>query len=124
RTALRRIRAGDIDKVVLARDLVGRLPENADLRLLLDELALGYPDTWTYAVDGTVGSSPETLVSVERGTVRARVLAGSSRRGESPAADQELATELTTSTKDIDEHGYAVRSVLSALKPFTPAIAA
>src|SRR5690606_13107030 len=37
---------------------------------------------------------------------------------------QQLATELTTSTKDIDEHGYAVRSVLSALKPFTPAIAA
>ena len=54
-----------LEKVVLARDLVGHLPAGADLRRVLVDLALGYPDTWTFAVDGLIGSSPETLVRVD-----------------------------------------------------------
>ena len=113
--AVRRIRAGEIDKVVLARDLVGHLPEEADLRRVLVDLALGYPDTWTFAVDGLLGSSPETLVRVNHGVVTARVLAGSIGRGADAEADHAAALALATSTKDLDEHRFAVQSVLSAL---------
>jgi menaquinone-specific isochorismate synthase len=113
--AVRRIREGELSKVVLSRDLVGHLPDQADLRRVLGELALGYPDTWTFAVDGLLGSSPETLVRVNHGTVSARVLAGSIGRGADAEADQAAALTLATSTKDLDEHRFAVQSVLNSL---------
>lgn len=113
--AVRRIQAGELNKVVLARDLVGHLPEGADLRRVLVDLALSYPDTWTFAVDGLLGSSPETLVRVNHGIVTARVLAGSIGRGTDAESDHAAAVALATSTKDLDEHRFAVESVLSSL---------
>ncbi|SEB47540.1 isochorismate synthase [Paramicrobacterium humi] len=122
--AIERIAAGELDKVVLARDLVGGVPQGADVRRLLLDLALGYPDCWTYAVDGLMGSSPETLVSVTRGTVSARVLAGTTARGDGPDADEQAAVGLATSQKDNDEHEFAVQSVVRALQPHTSHLAA
>lgn len=119
-----RILQGGLKKVVLARDLVGHVPEEADLRRVLLELALGYPDTWTFSVDGHLGSSPETLVRVTDGMVTARVLAGSHARGSDAEADAAAATELATSSKDLDEHRFAVESVLAALRPHGPGITA
>jgi menaquinone-specific isochorismate synthase len=116
-TALARIRAHDLSKVVLARDAVGAIPPGADLRRILSELASGYPDCWTFAVDRLIGSSPETLVIAEHGTVSARVLAGSMARGADALLDQEAAVALATSTKDLDEHQFALRSVLASLAP-------
>jgi menaquinone-specific isochorismate synthase len=115
--ALVHLRAGELSKVVLARSMVGHLPDGADLRVLLAELATGYPDTWTFAVDGLIGSSPETLVTASHGSVTARVLAGSAPRGADPAADQESAAALATSSKDLDEHQFALRSLLASLAP-------
>lgn len=122
--AVASIRAGAAHKIVLARDLAGHLPEGADLRRVLVDLALGYPDTWTYAIDGLLGSSPETLVRVGRGRVSARVLAGSIGRGADADADHAAAVRLATSTKDLDEHRYAVESVLQALEPHARAVVA
>jgi menaquinone-specific isochorismate synthase len=116
-SALVHLRAGELSKVVLARSMIGQLPEGADLRVLLGELATGYPDTWTFAVDGLIGSSPETLVTANHGSVTARVLAGSAPRGADPAADQDAAAALATSTKDLDEHQFALRSLLASLAP-------
>ncbi|MDQ1545168.1 MAG: menaquinone-specific isochorismate synthase [Actinomycetota bacterium] len=115
--ALGHLRAGELSKVVLARSMVGHLPGGADLRVLLGELATGYPDTWTFAVDGLIGSSPETLVTASHGSVTARVLAGSAPRGADPAADLESAAALATSSKDLDEHQFALRSLLASLAP-------
>lgn len=122
--ARERILAGELKKVVLARDLVGKVPEGADLRRVLLELALGYPDTWTFSVDGHLGSSPETLVRVADGDVTARVLAGSHARGADAEADAAAALELATSSKDLDEHRFAVESVLAALRPQGAGVAA
>jgi menaquinone-specific isochorismate synthase len=123
-TSVARILAGDLKKVVLARDLRGHVPEGADLRRVLLELALGYPDTWTFAVDGHLGSSPETLVRVHAGDVTARVLAGSHARGADAETDAAAALELATSGKDLDEHRFAVESVLAALRPHGAGISA
>jgi len=117
RTAVDRINRGDLSKAVLARDLVGRLPSGADLRLITAELSLGYPDCWTFAVDGLIGSSPETLIRADHGTVSARVLAGSRARGVDALSDQDAAVALATSTKDQDEHQYALQSLLTSLRP-------
>ena len=113
-----------MSKVVLARDLVGSVPAGSDLRRLVRALASGYPDCWTYAVDGIIGASPETLVTVSGGTVTARVLAGTAPRGADADADTAASLALATSAKDQDEHLYAVQSVLASLRPHTSALAA
>lgn len=115
--AVERIREHDLSKVVIARDLSGHLPLESDVRRTLVELALGYPECWTFAVDGLLGSSPETLVRVHHGTVGARVLAGTISRGRDAASDHDAAAALTASAKDQDEHRFAVASVLDALRP-------
>jgi len=121
---VRHIAERDLSKVVLARDLVGHLPDEADLRRVVTELALGYPDCWTYAVDGLIGSSPETLIRAHDGELDARVLAGTMSRGSDADADTEAALALATSTKDADEHEFAVQSVLASLRPHTSSITA
>ena len=122
--AIAAIHTGSVRKVVLARDLVGHLPEGADLRRVLLELALGYPDGFTYAVNGLIGSSPETLVRVDHGEVGARVLAGSIGRGSDAETDHDAAVSLATSTKDLDEHAYAIASVLRVLEPHSSVLTA
>lgn len=123
-SAVERIEHGDLSKVVLARDLTGHLPHESDLRRALVELALGYPECWTFAVDGLVGSSPETLVRVDHGSVSARVLAGTISRGTDSVSDHDAAVTLASSTKDQDEHRYAVASVVDALREHSADLAA
>jgi menaquinone-specific isochorismate synthase len=124
RQALGRIAAGELSKVVLARDLTGSIPAGSDLRRLVRALSTGYPDTWAFAVDGLIGASPETLVTVHERTVTARVLAGTAGRGADADADTAVSAALASSTKDLDEHQYAVQSVLASLRPHTRALAA
>ena len=117
--AISRIRNDGVSKIVMARDLVGHLQAEDDIRATIVTLAQSYPDCWTYSVDGLIGSSPETLVSVHHNRMDARVLAGTASRGIDSASDLESAADLASSTKDLDEHGFAVRSVVEALAPFT-----
>ena len=115
--AVERIAAGDLDKVVLARDLEAVAERPVDLRWVLARLADGYPSCWTFAVDGLVGATPELLVRSERGLVTSRVLAGTIRRTGDDEHDLALAGSLARSSKDLEEHEYAVRSVADALSP-------
>ena len=124
RQALGRIADGELSKVVLARDLTGSIPAGSDLRRLVRALSTGYPDTWAFAVDGLIGASPETLVTVQQRTVTARVLAGTIGRGADADADTVASAHLASSTKDLDEHEYAVQSVLASLRPHTRVLAA
>ncbi|WP_238476230.1 isochorismate synthase [Agromyces mariniharenae] len=117
--AVRRIDAGDLEKVVLARQLLGELQEEDGLRATINRLAEDYPDTWVYAVDGLIGASPETLVRVDHGTVSARVLAGTTARGAGEASDRERAAALAASAKDLAEHALAVASAVKRLEPHT-----
>jgi menaquinone-specific isochorismate synthase len=111
------IRDGRVDKVVLARDLVGRIGEGDDRRGILQRLAERYPSTSVFAVDGLLGASPETLVRVRGGDARCRVLAGTAARWADDATDAHAASSLAASPKNRGEHELAVRSVLTALAP-------
>lgn len=117
--AVRRIDDGKLEKVVLARQLIGELHEEDGLRAVINRLAEDYPDTWVYAVDGMIGASPETLVRVDHGTVSARVLAGTTSRGAGEASDRERAAALASSAKDLAEHALAVASAVQRLAPHT-----
>jgi len=115
--AVRRIEAGDLEKVVLARDLTATAAAPIDVRWPLARLATGYPMCWTFHVDGMFGATPEMLVRRERGLVTSRVLAGTIRRTGADERDLALAATLARSSKDLEEHEYAVRSVADALEP-------
>lgn len=120
--AVGRIRAGRLSKVVLARDLIGHIAPDADLRHAIEHLARSYASSYTYAVEGLIGSSPELLIAASGGTLDARVLAGSAPRGDDAALDAGAADTLVRSRKDLDEHAFALDSVLGALQPHTSAL--
>ncbi len=113
--AVRRIRAGELDKVVLARDVVANVDGPIDVRHLLLRLARSYPSCWTFHVDGLVGATPELLVRRTGDLVTSRVLAGTVRRRGNDQADASLAQALLQSGKDTEEHEFAVHSVARAL---------
>ena len=115
--AVRRIGAGELEKVVLARDLIATAEKPLDVRWPLRRLAEDYRTCWTFHVDGLFGASPEMLVRRERGLVTSRVLAGTIRRTADDDRDLALAATLAHSSKDLEEHEYAVRSVADALEP-------
>lgn len=112
-----RIAAGELDKIVLARDVEANLIEPLDVRWPLARLAGEYPSCWTFHIDGFFGSTPEMLVRLERGLITSRVLAGTIRRSGDDERDLALAGSLARSSKDLEEHEYAVRSVADALAP-------
>ena len=115
--AVSRINRGDLEKVVLARDLIATSDADVDVRWPLRRLAETYPMCWTFHVDGLFGATPEMLVRRERGLVTSRVLAGTIRRTGDDERDLALAATLARSSKDLEEHEYAVRSVAEALEP-------
>jgi menaquinone-specific isochorismate synthase len=116
--AIIRIEKTGVDKVVLARDLVATTSADIDARPILKKLAAEYPSTWTFAVDGLVGATPELLLRLSKGMVTSRVLAGTIPKTGEDAKDLALAASLARSSKDLEEHEYAVRSVADALEPF------
>lgn len=116
--AVLHLNAAELDKVVLARDLIATADAAVDVRWPLRRLGTNYEMCWTFHVDGLFGATPEMLVRRERGLVTSRVLAGTIRRTGDDAHDVALAGQLARSSKDLEEHEYAVRSVADALAPY------
>jgi menaquinone-specific isochorismate synthase len=116
--AVERIAAGELGKVVLARDVLVTADHPLDPRRLLLRLAARFPSCWTFAVDGLLGATPELLLSRTGGVVESRVLAGTGSRAADPAADAVLAEAFAGSAKDHAEHRYAIDSLADALRPF------
>jgi menaquinone-specific isochorismate synthase len=115
--AVAAIKAGNLQKVVLARDVFATAAEPIDARVLLQRLARRYPDCFTFACDGMIGATPELLVSRDGPQVSALVLGGTLPRGADPAQDLALGEELLASAKNHEEHAYAVDSIREALAP-------
>ncbi|MHA7240062.1 isochorismate synthase [Arthrobacter sp. TMS1-12-1] len=117
---VKHVRAGELSKLVLARDVVAHLGTPVATAQVLRDLAVRYEDCWTYAVDGLIGSTPEMLIKVENSTARARVLAGTLDRANAPAGDPGYADRvLAGSEKQLHEHQIAIDSLTDTLQPFT-----
>ncbi len=117
-TAVEKIKSGNLEKVVLARDIVAESNKEIDTQTLLQRLETEYPSTWVFLVENLVGATPELLVRLSKSLVTSRVLAGTIRKTGDEAKDLSLAATLAKSSKDLEEHEYAVRSVADALAPF------
>ncbi len=116
------IRTGEVDKVVLARDLVVRAGAPLDARWIVNRLINRYPTCWTYLVDGLVGATPELLMRRQGGLATSRVLAGTVSLDPRNTNSLVKAAELATSSKDVAEHEFAVESVARALEPYCSAM--
>ena len=117
-SAISAIKSNVLEKVVLARDVTATSKSEISVRSLLQRLEIEYPSTWIFLVDGLIGATPELLVRLSKSLVTSRVLAGTIRKTGNEDRDLTLAASLAKSSKDLEEHEYAVRSVADALAPF------
>jgi menaquinone-specific isochorismate synthase len=112
-----KIKTGGLEKVVLARFTTATSDSKIEVRNLLKHLQSEYPSTWVFANTGLVGATPELLVRLSKSLVTSRILAGTIRKTGDDERDLALAGSLARSSKDLEEHEYAVRSVADALAP-------
>jgi salicylate biosynthesis isochorismate synthase/menaquinone-specific isochorismate synthase len=121
--AVERIRAGELQKVVLAREVVVRAPVAHDPGAVLGMLREGFPSCYVFAVgrgDATfMAASPELLVRRDGQRASTVALAGSTRRSADPAVDAHLGERLLQSTKDREENAIVARRIARALRPYS-----
>ncbi len=118
---VQRIRAGELEKIVLARDVEVRAPVDHDLGAVLGLLRQAFPSCYVFAVGrgdaAFVAASPEVLVRRDGARASTVALAGSSRRSADPAIDEHLGEQLLRSDKDREENEIVVRRIARALRP-------
>jgi isochorismate synthase len=123
-SAAARLRAGEAEKVVLAREVMARGDGVVAAAMVARSLRSAYPSCFVYLVtgaDGTafVGASPELLVRRSGARAYAQPMAGSVARGANEVEDDRLAHQLEQSAKDGAEHQVVADFVVNALQPFS-----
>ncbi|TNJ61569.1 isochorismate synthase DhbC [Paenibacillus hemerocallicola] len=134
-----RMKAGELDKVVLSRTLHLTSASSVDVHQLLRSLARHNVHGYTFAVDTNdgpyygsgpnavsrprigktmIGASPELLVSRKGLHISSNPLAGSSPRSADPVEDRQRSANLLRSAKDRHEHALVVDAVAAALRPY------
>ena len=100
------IRAGDIFQVVLSQRFSGpfALPPFSLYRALRRINPAPYLSFLDFGAFQICCSSPEILVRVRDGAVTIRPIAGTRRRGATPAEDDALASDLLADPKELSEH--------------------
>jgi menaquinone-specific isochorismate synthase len=114
--ALDRIRAGELEKVVLAQQLTARLHGAFRLPDALSRLDRAYPGCYRFAIDPGIGAmffgaTPERLITLADEQVQTVALAGSVGRGGTEREDERLAAELEASEKIRHEHDLVVGAI-------------
>ena len=124
-----RLRSGEAEKVVLAREVLARGDGVVSAGMVVRGLRAAYPSCFTYLVagaDGTAlaGASPELLVRRTGNRAFSQPMAGSVARGATDVEDDRLARQLAQSAKDKSEHEVVATFVQEALRPFSSAVRA
>jgi isochorismate synthase len=121
--AVQRIRGGELEKVVLAREVEVRAPVAHDPAAILGLLREAFPSCYVFAVgrgEATfLAASPELLIRREGQRASTVALAGSARRSADPAVDDHLGEQLLRSDKDREENAIVVRRIARALRPLS-----
>lgn len=117
--ATARIRAGELDKVVLAREITVTADAPISIATVLLRLSQHYAGCFLYLVDGYCGATPELLVGRSGDVVRAQPMAGTKPRRGDPDADAVLAAELLASATYRQEHQVTIDAVHDTLLAFS-----
>jgi menaquinone-specific isochorismate synthase len=126
--AVERIRAGELEKVVLAREVRAHAAREHDPAAVLGALRELFPACYCWCV-GTpeaafVGASPELLVRRDGQRAQTVALAGTTRRSADPAVDDHLGEQLLGSAKDREEQAIVARRIERTLAPVSLWVAA
>jgi menaquinone-specific isochorismate synthase len=119
--AVERIQQGELEKIVLAREVRAHAPAPPDPGAVLGALRDVFPACFCWCV-GTpelafVGASPELLVRRDGARAQTVALAGTTRRSADPAVDDHLGEQLLRSVKDREEQAIVARRIERTLEP-------
>jgi salicylate biosynthesis isochorismate synthase len=113
--AVELIRSGEMEKIVLAREVQVHAPGVYDPAAVFGVLRAEFPSCFVFCVgrgeSTLVAASPELLVRREGHRVSTLALAGSTRRSADPAVDDHLGEQLLRSRKDREEQAIVVRRI-------------
>ena len=119
--AVEQIRAGSLEKIVLAREVAVHAPAPHDPAAIFAVLREGFPACFCFCAGrgdaAFVAASPELLIRREGMRASTLALAGSTRRSADPAVDDHLGEQLLRSDKDRAEQAIVARRIERALRP-------
>jgi menaquinone-specific isochorismate synthase len=115
------MQAGGLRKVVLARASEVSCGDSIQVDQVLKNLDEQYPGCYRFLFEpqprhAFLGATPELLVKVAGTELTTMGLAGSIRRGQTPAEDEQLAQEMLNSPKERYEHRLVVEELRRRLK--------
>jgi len=126
--AVERIRAGDFEKIVLAREVAVHAPGDHDPAAVFGVLRAAFSSCYVFCAGrgdaAFIAASPELLVRREGLRASTVALAGSTRRSADPAVDDHLGEQLMRSGKDREEQAIVTRRIARALRPHAVWVAA
>ncbi len=126
--AVETIRAGRIQKIVLAREVHVHAPDDYDPAALFGVLRDAFPSCFVFCVgrgEATlIAASPELLVRREGQRVSTIALAGSTRRSADPAVDAHLGERLMRDESYREEHAIVARRIERTLNRYAVWVAA
>ncbi|MBS1887746.1 MAG: isochorismate synthase [Actinobacteria bacterium] len=119
--ATARIATGEMEKVVLAREVIVSAAAAHDPASIFGGMREQFPACFCFCA-GTpeaafVGASPELLVRRSGAGVSTVALAGSTRRSSDPAVDDHLGERLMRNEKDRREHRIVAERIVRRLRP-------
>ena len=128
RRAKERIAAGEMDKVVLAREVRVHAPRAIDPGAIYGALREAFPSCYCYLVASAgatfLGASPELLVRRDGQRAQTVALAGTLRRSADPAVDRHLAEQLLSGERYREEQAIVTRRIERTLDPVSVWVAA
>jgi isochorismate synthase len=118
--ATERIRAGEMSKIVLAREVLVSAGAAHDPAAVFGAMREQFPSCFCFCC-GTpeaafIGASPELLLRRSGASVSTVALAGSTRRSSDPAVDDHLSEQLLRSDKDRREHAIVAERIARSLR--------
>ena len=126
--AVERIRVGELEKLVLAREVRVHAPRAFEPGAVFGALRHAFPGCYCYLVQthelAFCGASPELLVRRDGARAQTVALAGTTRRSADPSVDRHLGEQLRQSPKNRDEQAIVGRTIERRLEPVSVWVAA
>jgi salicylate biosynthesis isochorismate synthase/menaquinone-specific isochorismate synthase len=118
--ATERIRAGEMSKIVLAREVLVSAGAAHDPAAVFGAMREQFPSCFCFCCGTSeaafIGASPELLLRRSGASVSTVALAGSTRRSSDPAVDDHLGEQLLRSDKDRREHAIVAERIAGSLR--------
>jgi isochorismate synthase len=119
--AVELIEGGELEKIVLAREVQVHAPRPYDATAVFGVLREEFPSCFVVCVgrgrSALIAASPELLVRREGHRVSTLALAGSTRRSADPAVDDHLGEQLLRDPSYREEHAIVARRIERMLRP-------